>query len=189
MIGSREYRAGLVSLAIALAASGTVVYLRIWRVPTLNGPRTGAPGLLVTRMGIDSGLFDLRCPSPLEVSEPIETAVCDVVRHRQRLICRRVRLCATVESDCFEHSVLMGDGCEQGLVPFGGADSLVDALFDSVCSLSSRRPAEVTKAATFTGILRPFGHGLNDAMALEIEKVEDIRPAKGTKDKHKTGAR
>lgn len=111
------------------------------------------------------------------------------VAHRQSFICRRVRLRAAVESDCFENSVLMGDGCGRGLVPFGGADSGVDALFDSVCSLSSRRPAEVKEAATFTGMLRPFVPGLNDAMVLEIEKVEDIRPEKGPKDKHKTGAR
>jgi hypothetical protein len=186
MIDRRRYRAGLLILAIALLIDGTVVYVRIWRVPKLIGPHAGAPGLLVAT---DSTL-DPPCPSPLELAEPIETTVCDVVARRQDFVCRRVRLRATFESDCFEHSTLMGEGCDRGLVPVGSDYPGDEALFHAVCGFSSPgRPASAKKAATVTGILRPYGHGPRHVIALEIEKVEDIRPVKDSKDKHQRGAK
>jgi hypothetical protein len=182
MTGRKAHRAGLL-IRVALLAGGVAVYVRVWRVPKLDGLRAGAPGLLVTRMGSDSGLFDLRCPSPLEVFEPIETTVCEVVAHPQDFICRRVRLGAIFESDCFEHSVLIGDGCEHGLLPTGADSPDTNSLTNAACGQSSRRAAVAKVAATFTGILRPSGRSLNDAIALEIERVEAIEPAKNPEEK------
>ena len=173
----KAHRAGLLIL-VALLAGGVALYVRVWRVPKLDGLRGSAPGLLVTKMGNDSGLFDLRCPSPLKVFEPIETTVCDVVAHPHDFICRRVRLGAIFESDCFEHSVLMGDGCEHSLLPTGSDSPDTDSLTNAACGQSSRRTAVVKVAARFTGIVRPYGRSLNGAITLEIEKVEDMVRAK-----------
>ena len=159
---------------------GIGVYVRVWRVPKLNDPQTGAPGLLV-----HSGPFDPQCPSPLQVAEPIETTVCDVVAHRQEFIRGRVRLRATVETDCLEHTALTDARCDGGLLPWGAGSPDGDALFDAVCGPSSAGTIDsrAKEAATFTGILRPHGHSPKGAIALEIEKVEDVRPAKGAKDR------
>jgi hypothetical protein len=106
----------------------------------------------------------------------LKTTVCDVFARHENFICSRVRLCATFESDCFEHSVRMGDGCKRGLVPTGSDFPGGEALVRAVCGLSSpERPAIEKRAATFTGILRPGSDGPNDLVVLEIEKVEDIR--------------
>jgi hypothetical protein len=76
-------------------------------------------------------------------------------------------------TDCLEHSVLSGDGCQRGLVPIASRPNpAVEAFFDSACAAKTLDSA-ARRTATFTGRLRLSQESQRAVNMLDIESLEN----------------
>lgn len=174
---TRNRLVGLAALAVALLAIGAAATVRFWAPPKLSLPhkviRPPQPSDLFT----DHSPHDVPCPTVPEqaaASEPIETSVCRVVQRPDEFACKRIRFRATYFTDCMHGSVLIDEGCQRGIVPYGSTGPAADAFFEGACA---GRPIDfgAKRRATFTGRFRLRSEPPFTVFVLEVESVKKIR--------------
>jgi hypothetical protein len=153
---------------------GAFACFRFLRPPALctilNVRPPGPPNLA----SLDDTPHNLPCPNTEEPAQPLDTTVCEVVQRPEAFACKRVRLRATLLTDCLEHSALVGSRCERSLLPLGHPSPQVDAFFSDACAA---RPFdfETKRTATFTGRFRLRSEDQGTVFALEIERVANVK--------------
>ena len=150
---TRNKLVGLAALSVALLAIGAAASVRFWTPATLSLPRKVIRPPQPSELFADHSPHDIPCPTVPEQaapSEPIETSVCRVVQHPDEFVCKRIRVRATYSTDCMHGSVLIDEGCERGIVPYGSPGPAADAFFEGACA---GQPIDfgAKRRATFTG--------------------------------------
>ena len=95
--------------------------------------------------------------------------MCEILQHPAAFVCARVRVRATIESDCFEHSLLVDEHCERGIVPYD-APVIDESLFNDLCR-NPRGPHHAERGATFTGQVLTRRDWGAEVLALQIDEV------------------
>ena len=186
---TRNKLIGLAALSAALLAIGAGAFMRFWAPPRLSPPRTPIRATNKSDLSADQGPHDIPCtPTPEQgataASEPIEASVCGVVQHPDEFACKRIRVRATLLTDCMHGSVLTDERCARGLVPYGSSSPTTDAFFEGACA-GPRIDFDSKRRATFTGRFRLRSERGRTIFVLEVESVKDIKitPAGGREGK------
>jgi hypothetical protein len=166
---------GLVLLSILPMAIAAALYARLWTIPELNAPRTLIRVPTESDLNRDHSPRYMPCPVLKQGSQPGHATVCQVVADPAKFACKRIRLRATFEGDCLENSILAGDGCERGIVPYGPAEanSAVNAFFHKASPGQPSLWRKVDRGLHRTVRIRveEYGH----VYAMQIESVDSMQ--------------
>jgi hypothetical protein len=163
--------------------------MRFWAPPRLSPPRTTIRPPNESDLFTDQGPHDVPCtPTPEQrataASEPIEASVCRVVQHPDEFACKRIRVRATLLTDCMHGSVLTDERCARGIVPSGSPNTSTDAFFEGACA-GPHIDFDSKRRATFTGRLRLRLERGRTIFILEVESVKDIKITPAASRQHK----
>ena len=112
----------------------------------------------------------------------MDVTICQLVANCRKFDGKRVRFRASVISDGFEHTALVGPGCKRGVAPWTSdeADKRPDVeAFNR--ALEDLRPGTGTGdrqvTATFTGrfTCKPASHSPERRRVINVEAVEELQ--------------
>lgn len=118
-------------------------------------------------------------PRQREPEKPIETTICDIVKHPETFVGKLVRFHAIFLSDGMDRSTLRDRKCKGGIAPRTSAevDSHPDIKeFDRALSQGNMGTMDKDVTATFTGRFqcKPNCTAIGGRM-LEIEQISDLQ--------------
>ncbi len=166
-----------------------------WTGALLCYPQTGAPAKRWAEVRqtlpeihdreSEPGLDGKALCSPGKDGPPLssrvtQTTLCEVIQRGEDFGCKRIRLKATVLTDCYHGAALIDDGCARGIalwrIQSADEDPSIPEFYRVVCGPPINgvlaRNQKVT--AMFTGRFLYQPHLRQGSRALEVETVENV---------------